>query len=258
MTKRVLVTRPDGTWPELAARFAGSGVVVQLSETTVWAEPVDPRPGDDAIDRLLSYDWLVVTSGRGVAALRQRLTARGMKDLPPGLRLAAVGPATARALSAFGWRVALIADEANSEGLIAAFGLRLAGGVRVVVVRPEGAQDVLPSALRATGAIVDEAPLYRTIASPAAPALADAAIAGAFAAVVFTAPSSIDLWLDAAGSRRDALFSAIERVARVAIGPTTSARLLALNLPVSAVAQAPSEGAVGDAIARALGINLLR
>ena len=258
MTRRVLVTRPDGTWPKLQARFAGSGVVVQMSETTVQAEPIDPRPGDEAVGRLEAFDWLVVTSARGVAALRQRLAVRGLRGLPAELRVAAVGPATARALSEAGMRVELVAVEANSDGLVAAFGPRLTAGTRVVVVRPEGAPGVLPSALRAAGAIVDEASLYRTIASPAAPALADAAIAGAFAAVVFTAPSSVDLWLAAAGSRREALVSVLQRVARVAIGPTTSARLRSLGLPARVVADAPSEDAVGDAIAKVLGIDLLR
>jgi uroporphyrinogen-III synthase len=108
----------------------------------------------------------------------------------------------------------------------------------------------LASALRGGGAVVDEAPLYRTIASEHAAELADAAIAGRFAAVVFTAPSSIDLWLEAAGGRRDALASALAQAARAAIGPTTAARLASLGLPPAAVAEAPREDAVGDAIAR--------
>jgi len=258
VTKRVLVTRAAGSWPMLAARFHGTDVEIQLSETTVPAEPIDPRPGDDAIGRLPSYDWLVVTSGRGVFALLNRLAASGLRSLPTQLRVAAVGPATARALIEAGVRVDHVAADASSEGLVASFGSLLTSAERLVVVRPEGGPGLLAAALRATGAIVDEAPLYRTIASERAGALADAAIAGAFAAVVFTAPSSFDLWLDAAGSRRDALASALERVARVAIGPTTSARLLSAGLPANAVANAPSEEAVADAIAKALGFDLLR
>ena len=74
--------------------------------------------------------------------------------------------------------------------------------------------------------------------------------AGAFAGVVFTAPSSLDLWLDAAGLRRDALMRALRRTVRVAIGPTTSAHLASLQLPAHSIAETPTEEAIGDAIAR--------
>jgi len=252
VTARVLVTRPAGTWPALAARFDGTPVLIQMTETTMQVEPIDPRPGDEAIGRLESYDWLVLTSGHGVSALWRVLASRGVTGLPPGLRVAAVGPATARALSGVGARVELVAADASSDGLAASLGPLLSGGARVLLVRPEGEPGPLAAALRDGGAEVHEAPLYRTIASEHAGELADAAIAGAFAAVVFTAPSSLNLWLDAAGARRDALVYALARVARVAIGPTTSAYLASLGLSADAVASAPTEDAVGDAIAHAL------
>ena len=250
MTARVLVTRQAGTWPALEARFRGTAVWLQLTETTRDADPVDPRPGDFALDRLDRCDWLVATSGRGVSALKRRLSARGEAALPSRLRVAAVGPATARALAAIGARVDLIADEASSLGLVGSLRPHLAAGQRVVIVGPEGSKGLLAAALRAGGLEVEEAPLYRTIASDRAPELADAAIAGEFSAVVLTAPSSLDLWLDAAGARREALVHALEAVARVAIGPTTAAHLASLGLPADAVAETPAEDAVGDAIAQ--------
>jgi uroporphyrinogen-III synthase len=223
--------------------------LLQLTETTQEADPIDPRPGDGALDRLDRCDWLVATSGRGVSALGRRLAARGA-TLPTRIRVAAVGRATARALAGIGARVDLIADEATSDGLVASLRPRVAAGERVVIVRPEGAPGLLAAALRAGGVEVDEAPLYRTIASDRALELADAAIAGEFSAVVLTAPSSLDLWLDAAGARREALVRALKAAARVAIGPTTAAHLASLDLPADAVAETPSEDAVGDAIAR--------
>lgn len=252
MTARVLVTRRAGSWPALTARFEGTRIVLQLTPTTVQVAPLDPRPGDDAIGRLLSYDWLVLTSGHGVAALFRGLAARGVAGFPPGLRVAAVGPATTQALYSAGVGVALVAADASSDGLAASLGPQLKGGARVLVVRPEGAPGSLAPALAASGAVVDEAPLYRTIASEHARPLADEAIGGAFAAVVFTAPSALELWLEAASDRRGLLVDALTRVARVAIGPTTSERLDSLGLPADATAAAPSEGAVGDAIEHVL------
>jgi len=223
-----------------------------MTETTIQVDPIDPGPGDEAIGQLARYDWLVATSVNGVSALARRLAARGERGLPPRLCVAAVGPATARALVALGARVDVVADDANSAGLMASLSPRLTAGARVLVVRPEGPEGVLAATLRGAGAKVDEAPLYRTIASERAGALADAAIAGDFSGVVFTAPSSFDLWLEAAGARREALVIALGRAARVAIGPTTSLHLASSGLPADAVADTPAEDAVGDAIARAL------
>jgi uroporphyrinogen III methyltransferase / synthase len=250
---RVLVTRPSGTWPSLAGRFAGTTIAIEMGATTTQVEPLDPRPGDAAVLQLDTYDWLVATSGQGVKALILKLAARGRHGWPERLRVAVVGPATARAFEGAGARVELVAAEAHSEGLAASLRPRLQAGERVLLVRPEGAPGLLAPALRAQGAHVDEAPLYRTVPAAAAPRLAEEAIAGRFAAVAFTAPSSLDLWLDAAGPRRKALVDALARAKRVAIGPATASHLEAAGLPPDAVAASPDETAIGDAIARVLG-----
>ena len=49
-----------------------------------------------------------------------------------------------------------------------------------------------------------------------------------------------NLWLAAAGEKRGPLFSALYRAARVAIGPTTAARLASLGLRGSDVSEAPT------------------
>jgi uroporphyrinogen-III synthase len=252
VTARVLVTRPAGSWPSLAGRFSGTPIELEFTPTTVAAGPLDRREGDAALDQLDRSDWLVVTSGRGVAALAARLAARGGQRLPAGLLCAAVGPATARALESIGAPAAIVAEDAGADGLATALRPRLAAGACVVVVRPEGTPSPLAASLRAAGAEVHEAPLYRTVASDAATRLADEAIDGAFLGVAFTAPSSLDLWLAAAGERRAALAGALAKVKRIAIGKTTAAHLASVALPADAVAETPSELAVGDAIARAV------
>jgi len=252
VTARVLITREVGSWPALASRFASSALVLQWSPTTTQVAPLDPRPGDAAISRLDQYDWLVATSGRGVDALMSLMSLRGMTRLPERLRVAAVGPATAAAFASKDVAVAEVAGEASVKGLAVSLSPQVVSGERVLIVRPEGATSALSASLRAAGARVDEAPLYRTVASDAAPELATAAIEGAFAAVAFTAPSAATLWLDAAGPGRGLLVDALLRVRRVAIGATTEACLASLRLPADAVAEAPTAEAVGDAIARAL------
>jgi len=258
MTARVLITRPAGSWPAVEARFAGSPVELQWDPTTVSAPPLDPAPGARVLDRIDRYDWLVTTSGRGVAALRRQLADRHVAPERLRLRVAAVGPATGRLLESAGFEVAVVAEESSSRGLAAALGVWLSAGARVLVVGPEGPRGPLAGYLRRPGIQVDEAPLYRTAVADRATVLADEAVSGRFTAVVITAPSSLDLWLEAAGARRDELAAALGRVKRVAIGPTTGARLAALGLPADEVSKTPREDEIGDAIVRALpGIDLL-
>jgi len=252
VSARVLITREAGSWPALEARFAATPIVLQWDPTTVQVAPLDPRPGEDAVGRLERYDWLVVASVRGVEALTRTLSAAGVDAPPTELRVAAVGPATARALASAGFTVTLVAAEATSNGLAASLRPHVAQGARVLVVGPEGPQSALARKLRAGSAQVHEAPLYRTVASARALTLAEEAIAGRFAAVTFTAPSALTLWLEAAGGRADELAAALGQIQRVAIGPTTEARLAASGLTATAVAEVPTEAAVGDAIARAL------
>jgi uroporphyrinogen-III synthase len=248
VTAGVLVTRPAGSWPKLVARFEKASIPLRMAETAIQVAPLDPRPGAEALRDLSRYDWLVATSGKGVAALFSGLASAGIKSLPPALRVAAVGEATAAALARAGVGVELVAADPRSAGLAAELRPRLGAGVRVLLVRPEGGPDALASSLREAGGTIVEAPLYRTVPSPNASALADDAIAGAFHAVAFTAPSSFACWLDAARDRRRALIEALRRAARVAIGPTTAARLLAAGLAADRVAAAPTEDAVGDAL----------
>jgi uroporphyrinogen III methyltransferase/synthase len=244
------VTRPAGTWPELARRFAGSGIEIEMGPTTVQVEPLDPAPADAALSRLGGYSWIVVTSGQGVKALTLRLAAREA-TAPQAARWAAVGPATARALQGTGVRVELVADDPRGEGLAVQLAPRLSARDRVLVVRPEGTPHArLAPALRASGARVDEAPLYRTIASPDAARLADDVVAGRFGAVVWTAPSALHVWLEAAPDPAR-LRGTLAGVRRIAIGPTTARALAAEGLPPDEVAEAPEEAQVGDAILRA-------
>lgn len=258
MTARLLVTRKSGSWAALAGRFAPSSIALQWDPTTVQVPPADPRPGEEAIDRLDRYDWLAATSANGVAALARLLAARGGAVLPPRLRVAAVGAATAEALSENGLPVTLTAGEATAAGLARALSGRLAPGDRVLLIRPEGQDGALAATLAASGAVVDEAPLYRTVASARAAALALEAIEGRFAGVVFTAPSALSLWLDAAAARRDELAAALAQAKRIAIGPSTERHLAAAGLPADTVAETPTEAGVGDAIERTLhAFNLL-
>ena len=100
-------------------------------------------------------------------------------------RVAAVGPGTARALRESGFPVHAVARASRAEGLAETLGGEVRAGSRVLWARAEVAGDVLPAALRTSGATVDEVPLYRTVASPRAAAAAAGLARGDNDAVVF-------------------------------------------------------------------------
>jgi uroporphyrinogen-III synthase len=95
--------------------------------------------------------------------------------LPPGLRLAAVGRATARALSQR-LRAPEIVPVAgfDSESLLASPELQRLAGEAVLILRGDGGRPLLGDELRRRGAEVDYAEVYRRLcpASDPAPVLA--------------------------------------------------------------------------------------
>ena len=68
--------------------------------------PITPCPAvDGALERLSGYEWLALTSPAGVDAVWACLEGKGLDARAlGGLKLAAIGPGTAKALSAHGLR----------------------------------------------------------------------------------------------------------------------------------------------------------
>jgi uroporphyrinogen III methyltransferase/synthase len=127
-------------------------------------EPPDWEPADAALERLGSYAMAIFTSVNGVERFLERLVQRG-GDLGPlrAMRLVAIGPATAAALTARGLEVAIVPKAYRAEGVLEA--IDAAADVRdsrVLLPRAMEAREVLPEGLRAMGARVDVVPVYRT------------------------------------------------------------------------------------------------
>ena len=116
--KTVLVTRPAHQAADMVgARGAGRRAVV-LPAVEI-AEPADWPPVDAAIARLAEVDWLVFTSANGVNAFFSRLRLPGATcGRLGGVKLAAIGPATAEALRGYHLKPDVVPAEYNSEGLV--------------------------------------------------------------------------------------------------------------------------------------------
>lgn len=112
------------------------------------------------------YDWLIFTSPNGVTAFFEmfyKLFADAREI--GGIRIAAIGSATAQRVREYRFAVDLQPAEYVAEAILEEFQKNF-GSVenqRILLARAERARDVLPKELTALGAIVDEAIAYRTV-----------------------------------------------------------------------------------------------
>jgi uroporphyrinogen III methyltransferase/synthase len=168
--KRVLVTRTRrqaSALSELLRREGAAPAELPALELV----PVATDAQMEAMTGRLAargYDWCLFTSPNAVEFVLDYLE-RTQRDarLFAGCRLAALGSATAAALSAKGLRADLTASEFTSAGLLEAMPLDI-GGARVLLPRAEGGSEELYGGLKVRGAQVDELVLYDS-AVPEAP-----------------------------------------------------------------------------------------
>ncbi len=162
--KRIVVTRPRQQVEEFRAQLSGLGAEVIPFPTIEIRPPDSWKPLDQAIRRVHQYDWLIFTSINGVHHFfsRYRTLERDIRDLK-GVRLAAIGPATERALRDLDLIVEVLPEEFKAEGLVESLKGKVLKGSRILIVRAKVARDVLPVELSKQGAQVDIAEAYQSV-----------------------------------------------------------------------------------------------
>jgi uroporphyrinogen-III synthase len=244
MTRLVVVTRDEDADGPLSRALSARGLRVARWRTVRTAPPEDAGPLEAALAELASFDWLVFTSRRAVAAVAERV-----RPLPAGLRIAAVGEASSAALEREGWPVDVLPEEQFAEGLVAALSAAGVGpGTRVLFPASEIARDAVPEGLAALGARVTTVVAYRTLATaPDADAVRDALDDAAVDVVTFASPSAVE---NLAAGLPAALLGRLRREARaVAIGPTTAEAVRAAGWAGVAMADRPSLDGLAETVA---------
>ncbi len=167
----VLVTRPDHQADRLCALIEAAGGRAIRFPVLAIAAPRDDAPALALIARLAQYSLAIFISAnaveRGLDLIESRLGA-----LPPQLRIAAVGAATARELRRRLGRDPDLVPQGryDSEALLALPQLQTVAGSRIAIFRGEGGRELLADTLRERGAAVEYAEVYRRV-----PPLADGA-----------------------------------------------------------------------------------
>jgi uroporphyrinogen-III synthase len=201
---------------------------------------------DVALKNLHDYDWLILTSVNGVEALwdrvhRIRLTKRHFKHL----KVAAIGPATKKAIEKRGIKVNLVPKEYVAESVVES--LRdLVAGKRVLLARARVARDVIPRELRELGAKVDVVEAYETVIPQSSRTRLRTILKSPKRSphfIAFTSSSTVrnfvallgeNVWRDHPRPRKANLLDGIRFAS---IGPVTSSTLRELGLPVDVEAK---------------------
>jgi len=190
-----------------ALRDAGARVLPVASIAIV--DPDDEGAAlFEAAANIGRYRWVVFTSQHAVERFFARLTdVRSLADI----RVAAVGAATAAALTSHRVPADLVPPRPSAEGLVEVFpdaaanaGRDSASAERVLFPCAAQARPTLPKGLRARGWVVDEVPAYRTLPAAAPPDALLPVIAAA-SAVTFSSPSAVDAYLSMRTANGEAL-----------------------------------------------------
>jgi len=244
---RVVVTRRPEQSTELSQRLRAAGAeVVELAAIAV-APPEDVAPLDACLRRLADYAWLVFTSANAVEAVHARRIKLGLAEPEGWPRLASVGAATTRALTAAFGRAPELEPESDlsAEGLLSAFEPHAVSGARVLLPLSDRARDVLASGLAQRGARVDTPVAYRTIAPrDLAERYAACARAG-FDILILASPSAVAHLVAVAAAGLAGRRAAV-------IGPVTARAARAAGLDVIAVAEPSTAAGLVASLLRAL------
>lgn len=184
------MTRPEEQAGAFVRRLRELGAEPVLVPTIRIVPPAEGGGLDAAIERLGQYAWVIFTSVNGVRFFFERLERRGQSATALSqARVAAIGPATAQALTERGVAPHFVPTEYVAEAIVA--GIGEVAGQRILLPRADIARKALVEGLQAKGAAVDEVVAYHT--APARPYDAGAldGLAAEIDVATFTSPSTV-------------------------------------------------------------------
>src|SRR5512147_9860 len=250
--KRIIVSRAKDQAGSLSSLLKEEGADV-LEIPFIEIRPAQSYEAlDKAIENLLAYDWLILTSVNGVKAFFSRLEKQGKSEADLlHLKIVAIGPATAKAIEKHGIPVDIMPDEYVAEAVVEELRNQVKGE-RVLLVRAKVARDVIPNALRELGARVHVMEAYETVV----PESSRTAILEVLKsdkrpyAITFTSSSTVKNFVELIGAE-NVNSDLLEGVKLASIGPVTSATLRDVGLRVDIEAKEYTIPGLVEAILKA-------
>jgi uroporphyrinogen-III synthase len=240
----IVLTRPVEQSRAMAERLEPMGAQVFVFPSLAIVDPVDAAAIDRTVADLDRFTLGIFVSAnaveRGLGAVRSR------RAWPPGLRVAAVGGATAQALRDAGHREVIVpTGGADSEALLAVPELQAVEGEDIIVFRGEGGRELIAEVLTGRGAAVTCLTCYRRVRPDADPApLLAAWRAGKVDAVSAMSAESLANFLEMVGAEGRKL---MQSTPLLVPHPRIAERAHRLGLDKVAVTDAAAEG-LADAL----------
>ncbi len=252
--RRIVLTRPREAAIEWRMMLESRGAtVIELPLIRV-SKDVDLNILAEVFQGIGGYEWIIFTSANGVKYFFDEFH-RVFDDIRAfGLmRVAVVGEATAAAIRDKHLRIEVQPKKASAEELAKALIEREAmDSAKVLVVTGNRNRETLVEKLEEARAIVDCLPVYKTEEANLAadPVAADFRAKGADA-ILFASPSAAQSFFDQADKLK--LGAKAKRPLAGSIGPSTTAAMKQLGLPVDFEAAEASLDALVKALLAKLG-----
>ena len=215
--------------------------------------PRSYKPLDSALKNLHDYDWLILTSVNGVDAVWERLrNLRLTKTQLTHLKIAAIGPATKKAIEKHGIKVNVVPEEYVAESVVKSLRKQIVGK-RVLLARAKVARDVIPRELRKLGAKVDVVEAYETVIPESSRTRLRTILKDSTRRpnlITFTSSSTARNFIALLGKHARHP-RPLDGIRLASIGPITSSTLRKLDLPVHIEAKQYTIPGLIKAIARA-------
>jgi uroporphyrinogen-III synthase len=224
--KRILVTRAVHQAGKLSEGLRAAGADPVEVPVLEIRPPASYEALDQALRHLYSYDWLILTSANTLRAVADRAATLNLSLRNSGPYIAAIGAATAEAADRAGLHVTLTPESYVAESLVAALATRIRGK-HILLARAAVARDIIPDALRKSGATVNVVDAYQNAIPANATDQLRAALVSPIDAAAFTSSSSAIHLAEVARTAR--LPFPLAGVKAVSIGPVTSATLRELR-----------------------------
>lgn len=246
--KRILITRPLQHVDNFKLQLYNLGATVIPFPTLEVLDPSSWAPMDEAIRKIDQYDWVIFTSTNSVKHffIRYFRIHSDIRELK-GIKIATIGPATAKAVRAFNISVDTLPMDYRAEGLVESLRGKVIKGTRVLIPRAKVAREVLPIQLHQQGAQVEVVDAYQTripkssnsgwhqILEQQPPHM-----------VVFTSSSTVSNLATIVHPR--SLARSLQHVSVACIGPITAKTAETLGLKVSVVPRHYATTSLVDAI----------
>lgn len=244
--KAVVVTRSRTQSSDLREQLETLGAEV-IEFPVIAIQPRDVSATATAmVEDGLAADWVVFTSTNAVNVLCDAVwAAGGDARVFAGVRLGAVGKATAKAMEARGLRADFVPSSFSAADFVAEF--PDAAGARILFPAASQASSTVRDELTAKGCVVTVLPVYDTVLDGAdADVVRSRLTAGEVAAVTFTSSSTAENF-------RELLPDAdLSGVVTVSIGPQTTATMQRLGIPPTVEASESTIAGVVAALAAEL------